>query len=206
MVTASRFGSVDLDKYNVLIITGSPDVSEAGIENIRIWNRKGGTVIGYETGNRWLLQNKLAEIEYVPEPELSLKEGEYINRMTDNLSGQIPGVIFETGLDLSHPLCYGYTRDKLPVFKSGASASKTDKNIYNNPVTYTSDPWLSGYCSDKNIDRIKGTAFASVHANRIISIYDNTNFRAIWYGTNKIFMNAVFFGQILGPGRSEFGE
>jgi hypothetical protein len=58
----------------------------------------------------------------------------------------------------------------------------------------------------ENINRIKGTAFVSVHASRIISIYDNTNFRATWYGTNKIFMNAIFFGQILGRAAAEDNE
>jgi hypothetical protein len=206
MVTASRFGSINLDTYNVLIITGSPDVSPTGIETIRTWNHKGGTLIGYESGNDWLSKNKLAEIENVPEPESSKKDGEYINRITDNLSKQIPGTIFETELDLSHPLCYGYTRARLPVFKSGASASKKDKNIYNNPVTYTTNPLLSGYCSKANAERISGTAFASIHDRRVISIYDDANFRAIWYGTSKIFMNALFFGQILGQGRMEYGE
>ncbi|MFH0843512.1 MAG: M14 family zinc carboxypeptidase [Bacteroidota bacterium] len=206
MVTASRFGSVDLSGYNVLIITGSPDISPAGIENISTWNRQGGTLIGYESGNNWLARNKLAEIEYVPEPEPVKKEGEYANRTLDNLSRQIPGSIFETELDLTHPLCYGITRDRLPVFKSGASASIKDKNIYNNPVIYSSNPLLSGYCSKTNAERLSGSAFASVHGARVISIYDNTNFRAVWYGTNKIFMNAVFFGQILGQGRYEYGE
>jgi len=206
MVTASRFGTINLDEYNVLIISGSPDVSSAGIENIRTWNRKGGTIIGYESGNNWLARNKLAEIEYVTESESIKKEGEYANRTLDNLSRQIPGSIFETKLDLTHPFCYGYTRDRLPVFKSGASASKKDNNIYNNPVIYTSNPLLSGYCSKTNAERLGGSAFASVHGTRTISIYDNTNFRAVWYGTNKIFMNAVFFGQILGQGRNEYGE
>jgi hypothetical protein len=85
----------------------------------------------------------------------------------------------------------------LPVFKTGTNAASKDTNVYNNPVNYTLSPLLSGYCTRENIDRIKGTSFASVHGKRIISIYDNTNFRAIWYGTNKIFMNAVFFGQLL---------
>lgn len=206
MTTASRMGSINLDSYNVLIITGSPDVSPAGIENIRTWNRRGGTIIGYKSGNNWLDRNKLAEIENVPDSGPAKKEGEYINRTTDNLSSQIPGSIFETKLDLSHPLCYGYTSDRLPVFKSGASAAKKNGNIYNNPVTYSENPLLSGYCSDANAGRIAGSSFASVHGSRIISIYDNTNFRAIWFGTSKIFMNAVFFGQILGQGRYEYGE
>jgi len=197
MVTAERFGSVDLDRYNVLIIAGSPNINAAGIENIRSWNRQRGTVIGYKAGNSWLSRNKLADIENVPAAQSDRKEGRYVNRSLDNQARQNPGSIFQVRLDLSHPLCYGYTRDLLPVFKTGTAAVKKVQDIYNNPASYTSDPLLSGYCTKENIERIKGSAFVSVSNNRIISIYDNTNFRAIWYGTNKIFLNAVFFGQML---------
>jgi hypothetical protein len=206
MVTPSRFGNIDLGRYNVLIVTGSPEAGPAIIEKIKNWNRQGGTIIAYESGNRWLSKNNLAQIEYLPEADSKVKIGIYANRSDDSQVQQIPGSIFETKLDLSHPLCYGYTRDILPVFKSGATAVKKDANVYNNPVVYTSNPLLSGYCTMENINRIKGSSFASVHGNRIISIYDNTNFRAIWYGTNKIFMNAVFFGQLLGQGNSGYGE
>ena len=198
MITASRFENIDLSKYNVLIITGSPAVSSAGIDIIKRWNHNGGTIIAYEDGNEWLSKNKLADIEYVPASPSKVKNGVYLNRSADSQVKLIPGSIFETKLDLTHPLCYGYNSDILPVFKSGASAIRKDANVYNNPITYTSAPLLSGYCTMENIDRIKGTSFVSVHGSRIISIYDNTNFRAIWYGTNKVFMNAVFFGQLLG--------
>jgi hypothetical protein len=207
MVTAVRFGSTDLDRYNVLIIAGSPEITAAGIENIRTWNRKGGTIIAYESGNSWLARNKLAEIEFAPQPSGKKTDGIYVNRSADSQVQLIPGSIFETKLDLSHPLCYGYTRAALPVFKSTTTAAKKDPNIYNNPIVYTASPLLSGYCTQENIDRIKNSAFVSVHGSRIISIYDNTNFRAIWYGTSKVFMNAVFFGQILGGrGGNEAGE
>ena len=62
MVTADRFSSIDLNRYNVLIITGSPQVSTAEIDNIRTWNRNGGTIVGYKSGNNWLSRNKLADI------------------------------------------------------------------------------------------------------------------------------------------------
>ncbi len=206
MVNASRFGSIDLDKYNVLIVTGSPDISSSGIENIRTWNRKGGAIIGYESGNTWLARNKIADIEFVPAPSSKLKEGKYAERSVNAQSHQIPGTIFETRLDLTHPLCYGFTRDRLPVFKIGTMVAKKDVNIYNNPVVYTSNPLLSGYCTKDNLDIIKDAPFASVHGNRIISLYDNTNLRAIWYGTNKIFMNALFFGQLMGRSGYEYGD
>lgn len=197
MITASRFRSANLDRYNVLIITGSPGIGPEEIESIRSWNRKGGTIIGYEGGNNWLSRNKFADIEFIPSAEDNRKEGKYINRTADRQAQQIPGSIFETRLDLTHPLCFGYTSDHLPVFKSTTTAVKKDPNIYNNPVIYTSNPLLSGYCTKENIDRIKETPFASVHDGRVISIYDNTNFRATWYGTSKIFLNGIFFGQIM---------
>jgi hypothetical protein len=206
MITASRFASIDLEKYNVLIVAGSPDISNSVVENIRTWNRRGGAIIGYEGGNQWLSRNKLADIEFVPAPSSKLKEGIYADRSVSAQARQIPGTIFETRLDLTHPLCYGFTRDRLPVFKIGIMVAKKDANIYNNPVMYTSSPLLSGYCTKDNLEIIKGAPFASVHGSRIISLYDNTNLRAIWYGTNKIFLNALFFGQLMGRSGYEYGD
>jgi hypothetical protein len=197
MITAQRFGNVNLSRYNVLIVAGSPDLGAAAIENIKAWSRQGGTIIAYKGGNSWLLRNKLAEINFIAAAGSKLKEGVFAERSVNNQARQIPGSIFSVKLDLTHPLCYGYTRNNIPVFKSGTSAAGKVADIYNNPAVYTADPLMSGYCTKENSDHLKGTAFVSVHRGRIISIYDNTNFRAIWYGTNKIFLNAVFFGQLL---------
>ncbi|HEX2970070.1 MAG TPA: M14 family metallopeptidase [Bacteroidales bacterium] len=197
IVTAQRFNNLNLDNYNVLIVDGSPNLNSAAIDKIREWNRDGGTIIGYKSGNNWLSKNKLANIEFIPEAASSLRTGIYANRDGDRQVNQIPGSIFEAKLDLTHPLCYGYIHDRVPVFKSDESVASKDADIYSNPAVYTAEPLLSGYCSKANIARIKGAAFVSVHGRRIISIYDNTNFRAITYGTNKIFMNSIFFGQIL---------
>jgi hypothetical protein len=205
MATAARVNSMDLDRYNVLIVTGSPDISPAGIDNIKSWNRKGGTIIAYESGNNWLVRNKLADIEFLPSASNKRSSGIYANRSGDSQVQLIPGSVFEVFLDITNPLCYGYSRTTLPVFKTGSAAAKKDPGIYNNPGVYTANPLLSGYCTKENIERIKNSSFLSIHGNRIISIYDNTNFRAIWFGTNKIFMNAVFFSQIMGGGRYSEG-
>jgi hypothetical protein len=198
MMTPDKARSADLDRYNVLIITGSPDVTPDVIEKIKEWNHKGGTIIGFEGGNNWLAKNKLAEIEFVPVVKPKAGPGVYRNQSGDSQVQQIPGSIFETRLDLSHPLCYGYNKDILPVFISSTTIAVKDAGIYNNPVVFTKNPLLSGYCTKENVERFRGAPFASVHGSRIISIYGDTNFRAIWYGTNKIFLNSVFFGQLLG--------
>lgn len=192
-----RISSLNLSRYNVIIIAGSPEIGSTGTENIRAWNRQGGIIIGYKNGNSWLSRNKFAEIQTIPQYSDTSFAGVWVNRSDDRQMHAIPGSIFETKIDITNPLCFGYTRDRLPVYKTGTSVTRKTENIYNNPVVYTSSPLLSGYCSKENINRLKETSFASIHGDRIISIYDNTNFRAMTYGTNKIFLNALFFGQIL---------
>lgn len=200
LVSPSRMGSTSLGKYNVIIIAGNPSISSTAVDHIRNWNRSGGTLIGYRGGNRWLATNGFAQITYAESPvKPSNPSLRYADRGMERAINTVPGTIFNADIDVSHPLCYGYTRSSLPVFKTDASAVKVTGNSWNTPVKYVADPLLSGYCSKENLQRIAGSAVVTVHTGpgRVISIYDDTNFRAIWYGTSKLFVNAVFFGQTL---------
>jgi len=200
LMAASRISSATLSKYNVIIVAGNPSVPQSAIESLREWNRDGGTLIAYKGGNRWVAANGFTEISYIENATVpATKERRYADRTADRALQTVPGSIFLTKIDLTHPLCYGYTREYLPVFKSEATAVMMTGSPYNSPVRYAASPLLSGYCSKENIDRISNSVFACVHNSpgRVISIYDDTNFRAIWYGTARIFTNAVFFGQTI---------
>ncbi|MFN2314305.1 MAG: M14 family zinc carboxypeptidase [Bacteroidales bacterium] len=200
LMPASRLASANLSRYNVIIVAGNPSMHQAVIDRIREWNRTGGTIIASKGGNRWLAGNGFAEIEYIDNASVPASvERRYADRQADRVLYMIPGSIFLTRIDLTHPLCYGYSGAYLPVFKSDATAVKLTGNTYNAPVRYASTPLLSGYCSTENLARISNSVFACVHPGpgRVISIYDETNFRAVWFGTAKILANAVFFGQTL---------
>jgi len=74
------------------------------------------------------------------------------------------------------------------------------KNPYSTPLVYTSSPLLSGYISKKNLKTLSNSASIVVSGKgrgKVINMADNTNFRAFWYGTNKLFANAIFFGNII---------
>ncbi len=116
-----------------------------------------------------------------------------------NASGAqvIGGAIFETKLDLTHPLAFGFEHEMLPVFRNHTMFMKRKKGRAMNPVVYTDKPLLAGYISDENEELLQNSAAVAVHTlgrGRIISMVDNPNFRAFWYGTNKLFFNALFFG------------
>jgi hypothetical protein len=124
----------------------------------------------------------------------------YSDNRNERGAQAIGGAIFEADLDLSHPLAFGYSSNKIPIFKGNSLFMKTSDNAYANPVRYTSTPLMSGYISSENLADLKESAVVSVDAvgrGRIISFTENTNFRAFWYGTNKLFMNAIFFGPII---------
>jgi hypothetical protein len=200
MIPSSRLSSATLSKYNVIIIAGNPSMPQLVVDRIRDWNRSGGTLIAYKGGNRWVAENKFADISYIDNARIPEDlERKYSDRSADRALHLIPGSIFQAKIDISHPLCYGYMKALLPVFKSDATAIKVTGSSVNTPVRFTASPLLSGYCTPENLERIRNSAFATVHmgTGRVISLYDDTNFRAIWFGTSRIFANAVFFGQIL---------
>jgi hypothetical protein len=109
----------------------------------------------------------------------------------------IGGAIFNMEIDPTHPLAYGYDQWTLPVFKSGTLILEPAKNSISNPFRYTKNPLLSGYVSASNLELISGSPAVSIStfgSGKVICFTDDYNFRAFWYGTNKIFINSVFFG------------
>ncbi|MBV1887818.1 MAG: zinc carboxypeptidase, partial [Urechidicola sp.] len=106
------------------------------------------------------------------------------------------GAIFEVDLDRSHPINFGYKNEQIAMFRNTSIFMEADKNSYNNPIRYTKSPLLSGYISKPKLDSLSATVpfkVSRLKKGKVISFTDNTNFRAFWYGTNKLMMNAIFF-------------
>ena len=85
----------------------------------------------------------------------------------------------------------------MPVFRRGDVFFELSTSPSANVARYTNNPLLSGYISEERLNDMKGTA--SIIAKRqgrghIIMFGDNPSFRAFWYGTNGLLLNAVFFG------------
>ena len=75
-----------------------------------------------------------------------------------------------------------------------------DRQSFNNPILYTSDPLMSGYISEENLSLLKGSSpFKLVRRGKgkILLMTDITNFRAFWFGTNRILLNMLFHSNIM---------
>ena len=101
-------------------------------------------------------------------------------------------------LDITHPLGFGYQRNELPVYKNNNVYLSPSKNPYSTVAKYTKDPHVDGFISNKNLETfIKPSASLIVSplgGGRVVLFADNPNFRGAWYGTNRLFVNALFLG------------
>jgi len=201
-----EFGSADLDRYNVIVMANGRynDFSEREVEKLKRWVREGGVLVAYKYAIQWAKQHELADIEFVngnnDEDNADNEQRPYARASNDFGSQVIGGAIFNTKLDLTHPLAYGYNDDDLTVFRNSTLFMQKGENPYSSPVVYTDQPLASGYISDENTEKLSNSAavvVSSFGSGRVIAMTDNPNFRAFWYGTNKLFMNAVFFGHTI---------
>ena len=191
----------DLSKYNtVIMVNGNYSSFANGInKKLESWVENGGILIGYENALKWLHENKFTEITFKTS-ERNAKDVSYENKSSYNGAQIIAGAIFETKLDLTHPIAYGFKSDILPVFRGTTLFMEKDKDSYNNPIVYTKSPLLSGYISKENIEILKETTLfkATRKGNGVVLCYtDISAFRGFWLGTEKLLWNGIFFGKLM---------
>ena len=194
-----NFNRIDLSKYTTLIVPNSSILNKLVTDKISEWVKSGGNLIAYKNSINWLKKTKLIEVKELKN-DISAKNISFEERSAFFGAQRIGGAIFNTKIDRSHPINFGQTNTTMPIFRNSTIFIEKDKESYNNPILYTDNPLLSGYISEENIDLLKSTSPLKINKigkGKVIYLTDNTNFRAFWYGTNKILMNAIFFGNIM---------
>ncbi|MEM1324608.1 MAG: M14 family zinc carboxypeptidase [Bacteroidota bacterium] len=209
MSEINRLGSIDLSRYNTIVMVDGyyGDISSRGVEDLKDWSSNGGTIVAMKGAVRWLNGQSIANVTFKSGANAKGDARRpYASASADRGSEYIGGAIFESKIDLTHPLFYGYDRELLPVFRRGTLFFEPTNNPYATPAMYTDDPLLAGYIKSNRLEQLKNSATVVVNSNgrgKVICLADNPNFRAFWYGTNKLFANAVFFGNVISRATTE---
>lgn len=202
-IEISRFNNLDLHRYNTIIMPeGSYDaVSDEAKNRLPNWVENGGNIVALRTANNWLAEQKIISINIKRAPPIEIPYNIPYTMVSEFRSARsIPGTIFENKIDITHPIGFGYRRNVLPIFKTGSLSFEKTKLPSASPVIITQNPLISGYAHPSLIEPLKGTASIVVSSKgrgSIISFADNPNFRGYWFGTNKLFLNSIFFGEII---------
>ena len=206
-----RMRFIDWDRYTHLIIVGTRGplpFSEKDETKIRNWVRAGGSIVASRQGAAWAAEHILGlkpEKTDLPHP----------GRLNYAVKGQkdaeqvIGGAIFESQLDLSHPIAFGVTRDLLATHRNTTIKLPVPKDPYAQVAVYTESPLLSGYASPERQDQLKGSP--AVIAERlgrgsVVLFADNPNFRATYLGAEKLFLNALFYSSAFRAARGDEEE
>ncbi len=199
-VDLSLFGRVNLYDYNTLILPSGnySAISSGQVDHLKDWLSRGGTLIALRSASHWLQNQGITKEEFVTdETENELGQIPFASRRDVEGAQSIGGSIYLANLDNTHPLGYGYRTNQIPVYRNSSIFIKPSKDKSQTPVRYTEDPLLGGYISPANLERVKQSAsvlVSPVGSGRVVHFIDNPNFRGTWFGTNKLFLNAVFFG------------
>ncbi len=209
LVEQADINRISLDKYNVMIMSDGrySTINQTGIDEIKQFLKRGGTLIALGDANRWATTNGLINIKYkTVRSKDSTAFRNYDTQQEVARAQYIPGAIFNCRVDKTHPIAYGISTTEIPVFREGTGMFEKPANPFATPLAYTNKPLLAGYISPTNEKVLKGSAAiicTSYGNGQVVSFSDNPNFRAFWFGTSKLFMNAIFFGQTISGGYSD---
>ena len=188
---------MDLNKYSHIIL---PDYNGSRInsDQIKEYVNNGGNLIAYRNSIRWV-SNNIDEIELLSN-DLVANDIAFDERQAFYGAQQTGGAIFNSIIDKSHPINYGIESSTLPLFRNSNVYMTKDEQSFNNPILYTDSPLISGYVSEENLSLVKKSSpFKLIRKGRgkILLMTDNTNFRAFWFGTNRILLNMLFHSNIM---------
>ncbi len=197
----SQFSGISLKKYTTLImVSGSYNQLEKDeVKKIKKWVEEGNTLITVAGGSSWAISKKLINESLVESKKDSTHSRKnYVDASEFIGRERIGGVILKADIDLTHPIAFGYNDNSIPVYKNNTVFINKTKNDYSSVATYSKDFHIDGYISESNKkDFIPGAAsliISKVGSGRVVVFADNPNFRGTWYGTNKLFLNAIFLG------------
>lgn len=204
MVEQQHFEQVELRGYTHLMLADGQyeKLGKSGKERIARWVRDGGILVASGRAAAWA--ESLCFSGECPKEEKNGNGQEqngvraYSDFAADRAELVIGGAISATVADLSHPLAWGLQRPELPLFRQGTTLLEPTDNPYATPIRYTSDPLMAGFIGGQRLDEMRGQP--AVIAERqgdglVIRFANNPLFRGFWRGTEKLFVNALFFGQ-----------
>lgn len=212
LIEPQRLGRVDLSRYTHIIL---PDGSYNSLQQkeqqqLNQWAKQGGVLWGHKGGAALLVRAGLLKAKAWTPADMAMlisdQQLSYADK--ESLAGQrrIAGAIYQTELDLTHPLTFGINRKDLAVFKNGTFLLAPSEDPFINVALYTEKPQLAGYTAPEYVSRIADGAalMAHNHGNgRVIAMTDNPVFRGYFVGSSRLLVNAMYFGKMFSAESSD---
>jgi phosphohistidine swiveling domain-containing protein len=202
LVRQDRLSGIDLNRYtHIILVGGRSGFPKEMVDDVKAWVKAGGTVVASRQGAEWAAKNITGSDKDKKDEKAGDKKVErlaYAQKGQKDAEDVIGGAVFESDLDITHPIAFGLVRPLVASNKNSTFTLPVPKDPYAQVAVYTDSPLVSGYSSDKRLAEIKGTPMLTaerVGDGAVILFADNPNFRATYLGTERLFLNALFLSK-----------
>ncbi len=197
-----NFSRVRLARYNTLVMVSGVYnlLDKTSVDKIKAWVQEGNTLITIKTGAEWAIKNGFTKFQLSVDSSMTKGRIDYDRATEIEGAKALGGSIFNIDLDTTHPIGYGFSKRKVSVYKNNSTLFQNSTSAYNTIAQYTNTPLVGGYLHPNSLKMIKNSPsilVGSEGSGRVILFADEPNFRGTWYGTNKLFLNALFLGSIM---------
>ena len=199
MVDKRDLDGLDLHKYTHLVLVGGNHGDlESVKDNIDDWVLNGGTLVGIRQGARWAHDNILYQSASGSSSDHNseIERFDYSEKNEIEAQDIIGGAIFAGDLDITHPIGFGIDNRNIASQRNTLIAFDPPENPWATLIEIPENALLSGFASSENQEALAGKAMAIAERRgrgSVILFADNPNFRAYFFGTNKLFTNSLFF-------------
>jgi len=206
-----NFSRVRLERYNTLVmVSGAYNfLDKNSVDKIKAWVQNGNTLITIKSGADWAIKNGFTKFKLAVDSSTTKGRFDYDRASDMEGAKALGGSIFSIDLDTTHPIGYGFSKRKVSVYKNNSTFFQNSTSAYNTIAQYTNTPLVGGYLHPNSLKMIKNSPSILVGAEgsgRVILFADEPNFRGTWYGTNKLFLNALFLGSIMAAPGADYSE
>lgn len=229
LLDVNQLGRANLSRYNSIVMADGryDDLSEAVITALKRWVREGGTLVTMGRAAQWAGKKEIAALEFggrdsdgargvgasrapaAAQPVATTNDGEgrrfpYGSASDREAQKLVAGALFAASIDPTHPLGYGFSSERITFCRTNTLILKAAKSPYETPAVYTEQPLKAGFASEANQKQIANSAaIVALPTGRgaVVAMPDDPNFRGFWYGGNRVFFNAIFYGSAIRPVR-----
>jgi hypothetical protein len=203
-INTKHINFVNLSKYDVLIMPSGNyknRLNEKAMDDLKSWIRKGGKVIAIDRALSTFAGKDGFGLKYNESKDAENKDKDkgnlipYANKQREFAKQMITGAIFNTTVDNTHPMAFGYEDSYFTLKLGSTSYSLLDGG---SNVTYIGEKPMrvSGFAGSEATKKLKNSLVFGVDRMRqgsVIYMVDNVTFRSFWENGKLFLINAIFF-------------
>ncbi len=191
---------IDLWDYDVLVFPNGyySAIKEGKRKELKRWVSDGGKLILLENAIRSFVDTDQFGLVTTYEDDDEEEEEEptqevYASRERKGMEEYIPGAIYKTKMDNTHPLGFGYDNQYFTLKRSSKKYQLLE-NGWNVTVLPSGKPvaGFAGYKTQKELSNSLVFGVEEIGNGSVVYFVDDPLFRAFWQSGFKVFANAVF--------------